>query len=108
MLITNDDLKKYEIGTKILTKTFSSTSKKLDVALKLLGNDWDAHDRLSTICIYEIRNPRTALDIEQISVFQDEEEVLILPFSAFKIIDIEINKHNSHQVQIKLKESEPW
>jgi hypothetical protein len=108
MLITNGDLERYEIGARILTKTFSSTSKKLDVALKFLGNDRHAHDRLSTICIYEIRNPRTALDIEQISVFQDEEEVLILPFSAFKIIGIEINKHKLHQVQIKLKESDPW
>jgi hypothetical protein len=108
MMITNDDLKQYKIGTRILTKTFSSTSKQVDVALSFLGKNQDPSDRLSTICIYEIRNQRTALDIGHISVFPDEEEVLILPYSAFKIIDIKQNKDNAPRIEIKLKECEPW
>ncbi|CAF1114349.1 unnamed protein product [Rotaria sordida] len=108
MMITNNDLKQYEIGTRILTKTFSSSSKRLNIALGFLDDKRHTDDRLSTICTYEIRNQRTALDIQDISLFQYEEEVLILPYSAFKIIDIQINKDKSPNVEIKLKECEPW
>jgi hypothetical protein len=108
MIITTDDLKQYVIGTRILTQTFLSSSKQLNIALTFLWNNRHTDDRLSTICIYEIRNQRTALDIEHISLFQDEEEVLILPYSAFKIIDIKINKDISPAVEIQLKECEPW
>jgi hypothetical protein len=44
----------------------------------------------SFVCIYEILNDnRTALDISQISEYQYEDEVLILPYSAFLITNIE-------------------
>ncbi|CAF1556988.1 unnamed protein product [Adineta steineri] len=108
MMITEDDIKQYKIGTRILTKTFSSSSKQLNIASRFLNSNRDVNDRLSTICIYEIRNQRTALDIENISLFQDEKEVLILPYSAFKIIDIKQNKDKSPRIEIKLKECEPW
>ncbi|CAF1335327.1 unnamed protein product [Adineta steineri] len=108
MMITEDDIKQYKVGTKILTKTFSSSSKQLNIASRFLNNNRGRNERLSTICIYEIRNQRTALDIEHISLFQDEQEVLILPYSAFKIIDIKQNKDKSLRVEIKLKECEPW
>jgi len=105
MMITNDDLKQYKIGTKILTKTFSSASKQRNIAISFFN---DKNDRLSTICIYEIRNHRTALDIESISIYPYEQEVVVLPYSAFKIVDIQINKHKSPNIEIKLKECEPW
>lgn len=108
MMITENDLKQYEIGTRILTKTFSSSSKQYDKALDFLSDNRRAMGKLSTICIYEIRNKRTALDIENISVFPDEEEVLVLPYSAFKIIDIKINRREEPNVEIQLKECEPW
>ncbi|CAF4454004.1 unnamed protein product [Rotaria sp. Silwood2] len=108
MMITNNDLKQYEIGARILTKTFSSSSKQLNIALRFLSDNPHDDNRLSTICIYEVRNPRTALDIQHISLFQYEEEVLILPYSAFKIIDIQMHKDKSPNVEIKLKECEPW
>ncbi|CAF1409154.1 unnamed protein product, partial [Rotaria sp. Silwood1] len=107
MIITNDDFEQYQIGTRILTKTFSSASKKKNVALRFLNNNLDRNDRLNTICVYQIRNERTALCIEEISEFEDEEEVLILPYSAFKIIDIQKKNHNSPQIEITLKECEP-
>ncbi|CAF4246062.1 unnamed protein product, partial [Adineta steineri] len=108
MMITNDDLKQYKIGTRILTKTFSSTSKQLNMALTFLDYNIDANDRLSVICRYEIRNQRTALNIEDISLFKEEREVLILPYSAFKIINIKFDKDNSPQITVELKECEPW
>ncbi len=108
MMITNNDLGQYKIGKRILTKTFSSSSKQLRVALRFLRKNRDAGARLSAICIYEIRNQRTALDIEHISVYPEEEEVLILPYSAFKIIDIQQNKDKTPRVEIQLRECEPW
>ncbi|CAF1498120.1 unnamed protein product [Rotaria sordida] len=109
MMITKNDVQKYKVGSRILTKTFSSTSKQKDVASNFHKNkNNNTNDRLSTLCIYHIRNLRTALDIQHISLFEYEEEVLILPYSAFKIIDIKQNEKNSPQVEIKLKECEKW
>ncbi|CAF1471209.1 unnamed protein product [Adineta ricciae] len=108
MIINNDNFKQYKIGTKILTKTFSSASKNRNIAFRFLNENIEKHCQLNVICIYQIRNNRTALDIEHISIFKDEEEVLILPFSAFKIIDIQTKDHKSIQVEITLKECEPW
>lgn len=108
MVISNDDLKQYKIGTRILTKTFSSSSKRPPVALSFLNNHIDTGERFNTICIYEIRNKGTGLDIAHLSEFKEEEEVLILPYSAFKIIDIKQNKSNLPKIEIKLKECEPW
>ncbi|CAF4856595.1 unnamed protein product [Rotaria sp. Silwood1] len=95
-------------GTRILTKTFSSSSKQWDIASKFLDDDRHKGGQLSTICVYEIRNQKTALDIQDISLFPYEEEVLILPYSAFKIIDIRIDNDKSPNVEIELKECEPW
>ena len=67
-----------------------------------------SNDHLSAMCTYEVRNPRTALDIHQISLFEHEAEVLLLPYSAFKIMDIQIDRTKSPQVEIRLKECEPW
>jgi predicted transcriptional regulator len=80
----------------------------LDIVLGFLSDNLHTDDRLTAICMYEIRNQRTVLDIERISLFQYEQEVLILPYSAFKIIQININPDNSSKVEIKLKECEPW
>ncbi|CAF2852725.1 unnamed protein product [Rotaria sp. Silwood2] len=107
-MITNNDLSQYQIGTKVLNKTFSSSSKSLDIALGFLNDNPHKDDRLSTICIYEIRYERIALDLQDISLFKYEEEVLILPYVAFKIIDIHINEDKSPRVEIELKECEPW
>ncbi|CAM4960244.1 unnamed protein product, partial [Rotaria socialis] len=108
MMITASDVTKYKVGTRILTKTFSSTSKQKHVASTFHEKKTDKDDRLSTICIYQIRNNRTAFDIQRLSLFAYEEEVLILPYSAFKIIDVIQNKEHSPQVEIKLRECEPW
>lgn len=108
MMITDDEFKQYKIGTTILTKTFSSTSKQKHVATQFYQRKTDKTDRLTALCTYEIRNKRTALDIENISLFKSEEEVLIRPYSAFKIIDKKENPYGSPQVEIALKECEPW
>jgi len=109
MMINNDSLEQYKIDTRILTNTFLSTSKQLNVASQFIRNNRDNDDQLmSTIlCVYEIRYQRTALDIGHISVVPDEQEVLILPYSTFKIIDIKRNRFDSPRLEIKLQECEP-
>ncbi|CAF1026227.1 unnamed protein product [Adineta steineri] len=104
MIITSNDLEQCKIDTRILIKTFFSTSKQMNIVLRFLHNNVDIDDRLSVICEYEILNQRTALDIQYISLFEGEQEVLILPYSIFKIVDIKIDENNSPQVEIKLKE----
>ncbi|CAF3331972.1 unnamed protein product [Rotaria socialis] len=108
MITTTHDLEKYKIGTRILTRSFLSASKQKSIASNFYINQDDTSNRLSVLCVYKIRNKRTALDIQQVSLYQYEEEVLILPYSAFKITKIHPNKNNSSQVKIKLKECEPW
>lgn len=108
MMVTDDDIEQYTKVARILTKTFSSSSKESNVALRFMKNDSTTRNRSSTLCIYEIRNPRTALDIRDISMFPDEEEVLILPYSAFKIKETKTNPNGSPRYEINLQECEPW
>ena len=107
MMIPYNDLERFKIGIRILTKTFSSTSKQLNVLLKSLHNHADVSDRISALCQYEIFNQRTALDIQHISLFEDKQEVLILPYSIFNIVDIKFDKDYSPEVEIRLRECEP-
>ena len=108
MMITAHDFEQYKVGLTILTKTFSSTSKQKHVAARFLKQNTDKNDQISALCTYEIRNQRTALDIQDVSVFENEEEVLIRPYSAFKILDKKKNQNGLSQVEIILKECDPW
>ena len=108
MMVTDDDIKQYTEGDRFLTKTFSSSSIEPNVALRFMTNDSTTSNRSSTLCIYEILNRRTALDIRNISMFPDEEEVLILPYSAFKIKGIKRNDNKSPRYEINLQECDPW
>ncbi|CAF2995462.1 unnamed protein product [Rotaria sp. Silwood2] len=87
-------LSHYTEGSCIITTTFLSTSKNRKIAEFFSGqDDTSLHtDDISILCIYKINNKdRTALYIAEYSKFQEEEEVLILPYSSFKIMKIVIN-----------------
>ena len=52
---------------------------------------------------YTIKQNQTAIDIEHISMVEDEQDVLILPFSVFQIKDrIEHNPKISPPVLIEI------
>ncbi|CAF4294470.1 unnamed protein product, partial [Adineta steineri] len=58
---------------------------------------------------YTITQNHSAIDIAAISTIQDEEEILILPFSVFKVIDKIENYSNMSLpvlVEIDLEEYE--
>ncbi|CAF2850049.1 unnamed protein product, partial [Rotaria sp. Silwood2] len=97
LLMTRNDLEHYTAGTHILNRSFVSTSKNPSVAKvfadnreqNILQQISDHHDlvQVSVLLKYTIKQNQTAIDIEHISMVEDEKEVLILPFSVFQIKD---------------------
>ncbi|UJR17284.1 hypothetical protein I4U23_004178 [Adineta vaga] len=71
---------------------------------QILDND----DQLSELCMYNIRNKRTALTVQHLSVYPHEEEVFILPYTVFKIIELKHTGNCVPQIEILLTEYEPW
>ena len=73
----------------IITLTFLSTSTNYVVADIFSQRDSIDKDKTSIYCLHIIKNLngiRGALDITITSIFPDEEEVLLLPYSAFQIM----------------------
>ncbi|CAF1007578.1 unnamed protein product [Didymodactylos carnosus] len=80
------DISQYKVGTHVMNKSFLSTSKEQKIAENFaIGGD---SSKYSVLCKYETRNERTALAIETMSEFPGEKEVLILPYAAFKVINV--------------------
>ncbi|CAF3610923.1 unnamed protein product [Rotaria sordida] len=111
MPITQDDLKQYGIGGKVMNKAFMSTTKDLDVAKNFAKNNLTYRQtehgtqvKMAALCIYEIINDRTGLDIEPISEYALEREVLVGPYTAFVITAI--RKIRPDYVEIDLRECE--
>ena len=87
-----EDLKRYNIGTYILNRSFVSTSQDRLVAEMYAdsgqGNSSDHYSqRVPVLFRYTIKQMKTGIDITHISSIRDEAEVLILPFSVFRITD---------------------
>ncbi|CAF1106316.1 unnamed protein product [Didymodactylos carnosus] len=88
MTVNEMCLSNYRCGIRIVNTTFLSTSKTLNVAKQFNNVEENPNNDVSVLCIYKIRNSRTALYIAEISEFPEEDEVLILPFAAFEIMSI--------------------
>ncbi len=98
MNITLDDLKEYEKGKIVMTRSFLPTSKSQDVAEIFIKYDDINHPPV--MCIYKIIQQRSSLAIEEISLVSGEEEVLIIPFVVFEVKehrDIEIIREGKHR-----------
>ncbi|CAF1344382.1 unnamed protein product [Didymodactylos carnosus] len=111
MTMTRDDLKQYGKGVKLMNKAFMSSTKDRKVAeefAKKVRVDRQTlegeHVYLSALCTYEIVNNRTGLDIEQMSEYKHEKEVLIGPYSAFVVVNVKQN--DPDYVEIELRECE--
>jgi hypothetical protein len=83
MNITPDDLKEYEKGKIVMTRSFLSTSKSQDVAEIFIKYDDINHPPV--MCIYKIIQERSSLAIKTFSQIPSEEEVLIIPFVVFEV-----------------------
>lgn len=95
----------YRPGVRIINKTFVSTSKSRDVANMFLGKTADRVSCLFIITLGESRR-RTALDIQDLSTFPEEEEVLILPYTTFEVVRVEYQGTDSKEIDyvIEMKE----
>ncbi|CAF2228318.1 unnamed protein product [Rotaria magnacalcarata] len=109
MSIRKNELEKYKKGSRILTKSFLSSSQNRDVAVKF-ADEAGSSGAINIICIYDVRNHRSALKLEEISEYPEEKEVLIMPYTAFKIMHVTYldGKHVKIGAEIKLKQCEPW
>ncbi|CAF4527786.1 unnamed protein product [Rotaria sp. Silwood2] len=109
LLMKENDLKDYIIGKHVLNRSFVSTSKNRKTAQLFADNSQQTLTQVSVLLKYTIKLNQTAIDIEDISTIQDEEEVLVLPFSVFKIKNIIENRPNMSSpmlIEIDLEECE--
>ncbi|CAF1232485.1 unnamed protein product [Adineta ricciae] len=105
MKISSRHFSKYSIGSSIITRSFHSASKLDHVARSFAGNASSTPGgmagRLGVLFIYHIKNPRTGLDIIEWSTLSEEEEILIAPFSAFKIIQVKRNHGSPSEIEFE-------
>lgn len=110
MNISSNDLAQYNVGTRLMTKSFLSTSKNQSIAEAFAicrSVDHKTDINLPALCIYTIKNRRTAYDIEKISEYSPEKEVLVIPYSAFIVKGMEqhqLPSENGIMVTIELEE----
>lgn len=102
-----DYIQTYKKDELIVNRPFVSTSKKIDVANMFAGveqrNQFRKTESRNTFlevavrCTYEIRHREThAINITSMSMFeQNEEEILLMPLSTFRIVDIKSNMNES-------------
>ncbi|CAF1592613.1 unnamed protein product [Rotaria sp. Silwood1] len=120
MRITQNDLDQYQLNQHFLNRSFLSTSIDHRVAEMFAGEDQQSHMRhtyqshrplqYSCLCKYLIKQNSTAINIQSLSTRPDEKEILILPFSVFKVIGIKRNYLDnptaSISIEIELEEYE--
>ena len=95
-----------------MTRSFLSTSEKRSIVAELFINCDSFQTHPPVMCVYKIKNPKSSISIKRISQMEDEEEVLIHPFSVFEVtkqMSAELIKERvTYTIQeIHLEESEP-
>jgi hypothetical protein len=120
MRITQNDLDQYKLNQHMLNRSFLSASIDREVAEMFAGEGQQSKMRYtprnhcalqySCLCHYLIKQNSTAIDIQSLSMNPDEKEILILPFSVFKVIAIKQNYLDdptaSISIEIELEECE--
>jgi len=91
VLKDDESIANYKKGATIITTTFLSTSTDREVAEMFSAVPPENMNMISVFCTYNINNTHrhTALNLEDISVYPDEKEVLILRYVPFKIRSVE-------------------
>jgi hypothetical protein len=100
--------KKGEEKSIVFSKSFLSFSKDKDIAKKFLKKK-NTNEKLSKVFLKVQKdndigyNLSTHADIEKISIYPKEREVLFFPFSSFEIQDVkEIYENNEQVYEIEL------
>ena len=89
MNLNQRDLDAYVTGACILTRSFLSTSKQINVAGIYLGFDNPTYRPV--LFRYRVIQARTSLAISELSQFPEEDEVLIVPFAAFVVVKVDFD-----------------
>jgi hypothetical protein len=98
MQLTFNDLQRYEINCLLMTKSFLSSSIDQKIAELFLFRKEEKQFKEPTrtrldgtfiklwvMCVYHIKHRRTALHIENSSQYANEGEILIMPYTVFKV-----------------------
>ncbi|UJR10765.1 hypothetical protein I4U23_014953 [Adineta vaga] len=80
---------KYKVGVWLTNKAFQSSSKLKAVAGRFASQPRNVEDPVSVIISYDIRDERSGLDVENISKYPTEREVLMVPGCLFEVIKVE-------------------
>jgi hypothetical protein len=112
MILNHHDLSLYTVGKRLLNKSFLSTSIDRRVAEMFGGVGASTnmrrninHDLIQyiTFCTYRIRNANTALQIGLISEVPVEQEVLIMPLSAFQVISVKQHLGDDSIIHVEME-----
>jgi hypothetical protein len=106
VVMCEEDLYKYVVGSRIMNTSFLSTSKDKRVAEVFSGQQEQKFAVLCTFIIYNNNNRRTALHIGYISKITAEREVIILPFSSFYVKSVTRPSDGSGPIEITLVEDD--
>jgi hypothetical protein len=111
MRLTEEDLKEYAVGKKIMTKSFLSTTTDKNQAEYFMGkiqrtNLVGQAVKMGVICTYIIQDNRSSLDVHRMSEYPAEKEVLIFPWSVFIVSKIRRNPqmYDDENIEITLKQ----
>jgi len=88
MQINPSDYEQYRVGVALANKSFQSTSKSWKIANGFACPSKPTPGKLSVIIIFTILDRKSALSIEEISEYQNEEEVLIVPGTLFIVTNV--------------------
>ena len=88
--MTKDDLLQYTINSIVVQKTFSSSSKNPAVARKFARQSEGGNVTALFTFVLDYSNA-VCVDLQDMSAFPEEEEVLILPLSIFIVSNVNRN-----------------
>jgi hypothetical protein len=95
----------YKEDATIITTTFLSTSTNREVAESFSAVPVGDMNMISAFCTYNINNTHryTALNLKELTKFEDEVEILILRYVPFTIRSVE-RKNDGRRIEICLDE----
>jgi hypothetical protein len=90
MNLSQADFDQYVPGARILTRSFLSTSKSIHPVSYYL--QFDSPGIVPVVCIYRTiqLSSATSLAIAGLSAIPAEDEVLIFPFVAFRVVKVDV------------------
>ena len=100
MELTPADFSQYRTGVALTNKAFQSTSKSWKIAKGFACPSTPKAGRIGVIITLTITDRKSALSIDDMSEYEHEEEVLIMPGTFFIVTDIQY-KELPYEIQLR-------